>query len=143
MTILSNFEKIIERYESLKRVCYIILPELPNDISAVKVEFSESTVFIVVNEDDDTLHAVPQLPHPLEGREHIDVSANCPWRNIVGKPVRWVWDLINNQGYLDGMQFEFTSDTRKGKATIIQMMGMASRISVRSVSEIHRVLPTR
>ncbi len=135
MAIVSNFKKIIARYESLKHVYHIILPELPKDISAVKTEFSESAVFIAVDENDDTLYVVPQLPDDLTDGQTVDVSACEPWKNVIGKPVRWVWELKNNQGYSDGIQFEFAANI-KDRAIIIQMMGIASRISLRTVSEI-------
>ncbi len=142
MAVLNVFENIIERCEFLKRVCYIIHPDLPDDISAVRTEFSESTVFIVVNADDDTLYSVQRLPDELTGTQPADFSDDYPWKDAIGKPLRWAWALRNNRGYLDGMQFEFAINI-EDKETAIQMMGMASGISVRSVSEIHRVLPIR
>jgi Family of unknown function (DUF6334) len=55
----------------------------------------------------------------------IDVSKNALWKNAIDSQLLWVWSLTNNQGYTDGIQFEWTNHSLK-ISIVIQAIAIAS-----------------
>ena len=59
----------------------------------------------------------------------IDVSENALWKDAIGSQLHWVWSLINNQGYTDGIQFEWTNHSLK-ISIVIQAIAIASHFQL-------------
>jgi hypothetical protein len=60
-----------------------------------------------------------------------EISQVAPWKQVIGKPILWAWLLTNQQGFMDGFQFEVT--TSDGYVAV-QLMCEASSLSVRLVT---------
>ena len=50
--------------------------------------------------------------------------------NLLGSKLTWVWTMTNNQGYFDGVQFQFNCKTNN----IVQFIAMASRLQINILS---------
>ncbi|WP_433727434.1 DUF6334 family protein [Nocardia sp. CA-129566] len=63
----------------------------------------------------------------------MDAAALAPWRDAIGRAVRWVWSLENQKGYPDAIQF---ADISGGGAATIQILTIASRLNIQQVRTI-------
>ncbi len=116
----------------LREVEYFYDEDLPSDISAIKLIFQHHTYVVVVVKDDDSLELVedPTAENWANpGLQSFTVSHQLPWRMAKGRMVRWAWTLVNQQGYLDGLQFEFANHLSQSPL-VVQLTAMASRIEV-------------
>ena len=93
-------------------------------VTAIELRFeSLSAVFRAVSDDDSLNLSIASLS-PEPGEVIVDLGSSPPWMNCVGSGLQWVWQLINQQGYHDGVRFEF------GEGTIIELVVVASAIKV-------------
>ena len=73
-----------------------------------------SSSHFVIAKEDDSLKLTDKLPNKfLRTNSLIFQSNQRPWKWLIGSPVRWVWNMVNQQGYLDGLQFEFSENVEK------------------------------
>lgn len=123
------YYKVSDEYGKLQAVYAVkyTFEDEPEMIAAVKFVFENGTVY---NE------ALPEFDE-ISFRDHLilddydtteDVSAISPWNTIIGSKVLWIWEMRNQQGYYDGMQYSFRSDDNEVK--IVQFMVFASTIKV-------------
>lgn len=106
--------------------------ELENDHIVLVLVFGGCFLSIRVL-DDDSLSFNVSTAYKYDNLVERDLSNEIPWVQCIGKPVRWFWTMKNNQGYFDGVQFEFAMNVTD-EASIIQLVGMASRIDSRLVT---------
>ncbi len=64
-----------------------------------------------------------------------------PWNEAIHRPMLWVWQLTNHQGYPDGIQFAFLDEESGIEAIIIQAMGKASTLEIGVVRWVSRSDP--
>lgn len=124
-------QAIVEEAGSLTCVEYLYHADIPNSIGIIKFSFQQGNYFIVAKEDD-SLKLTDKLASRLLKKESFisqNSSNQWPWQWVIGKPVRWVWNMVNQQGYLDGLQFEFSENVEK-ESLVIQLMAIASAIEV-------------
>lgn len=69
-----------------------------------------------------------------EFNKSVDISNSSPWKGAVGRDALWAWRMINNQGYLDGIQYSFANNAGKDEKTI-QLLTIASEVKIYTVSE--------
>lgn len=105
-------------------------PELPERIATVTLEFEALTLNCRVDADDDTLALSLEAVSTPSAAETL--SGSGAWANAVGAALRWGWVMTNNQGYADGVQFEFANPSDRS-SVCLQLIAIASGVEVRSV----------
>ncbi len=113
----------------LKSVRMFGHPEVPG-IDGLLLDFDHYQVSIFINEDDDTIswceHGIfPRYPQQIE--KHYDF-----WSQYLGKFPTFIWEMTNQQGFADALQFMFTPQS--DKFLIVQMMAVASGLRIFSLS---------
>ena len=109
-------------------------PDLPTEIGVIKLCFQKGIFFVVAQNDDSLELTDRNIENDLkkEGFKSIRLSNDMPWQSAIGRHIRWLWTLMNQQGYIDGLQFEF-ADNVSQEAVIIQLIAIASRIDIKTV----------
>ena len=107
-------------------------PDLENDCVLLVLIFGRNLLSIKVLEDDSLKFDV-STTCKCNGLIEQELDFTFPWIKCIGKPMRWFWVMENNQGYLDGVQFEFATNV-SDEANIVQLVGIASRLDIRVVT---------
>lgn len=104
-------------------------------IEAIEMQFESTVATIYVEPDFDTLCLeLSEMKVDSDCYINVATSAN-PWNNVIGRSLSWIWLLKNQQGYEDGMRFEFSA--KEGKTpTIITLVGIASSIQIYLSQEV-------
>lgn len=138
---MSNYDQIgilYDKTEKLVGVRYSIFDaglDGRDWIDAIEMQLESTIATIYVEPDFDTLR--------LELSE-MRVGADCyssittfttPWSNIIGKCLSWIWLLTNQQGYEDGMRFQFSANEGE-TPQIITLIGIASSIKIYLSNEL-------
>ena len=94
-------------------------------VTMVTLTFQHLTVNIRADPDNDTISI--NLGAPLISEDGVTASADAssPWIPAYGSQCVWAWTLTNQQGYSDGLRFEFISDAGK---RVVEMIVAASQI---------------
>ena len=113
---------------------YVGAPGL-DDLVALDLHFGGRHVLLSADAEDDTL-VVGRDPKSSggAGRQWTPLHQNDPWKEAVGKPLLWTWLMTNQQGYLDGVQFEFASSVEKA-SVVIQLIVCGGALKTRHVPE--------
>ena len=120
--------------QQLLREALLLCDDTTADIVAVQMRFDRVDVRVAVNPDDDTITTA--FGSSSVGVDEYFEPAREPWIEAVGMRVQWYWCMENNQGYCDGLQIEFVAAEGGGASHCIQMIAIASALSIRSVREI-------
>ena len=140
MEILGNnlLLDINESYERLKFIRgYIeIFDEEIYESALVAVEFTfeKRTVLVVAQEDDSLKILTNKEWQSKDQYQVISLMNKEPWMGAKNKPLLWSWIFFNQQGYFDGLQLEFAEDVSDTSSVVIQLVAMASEISLRKVA---------
>lgn len=134
---MSNFNqisKLYDRTEKLIGVRYSVFDagsEGQDWIDAIEMRFESTIATIYVESDFDTLHL--ELSEMKVGSDcYIKVATTFkPWEGALGKSLSWIWLLTNQQGYEDGLRFEFSAKENE-TPTIITLIAIASSIQMYS-----------
>lgn len=104
-------------------------------IVAVEMQFEGTVATIYVEPEFDTLRL--ELDEmKVDSECYIELATLVePWNGAIGQPVSWIWILKNQQGYEDGMRFEFLS-REKETPVIVTMIGIASSIQIYLSEEV-------
>jgi|GEM_PF-3047616 len=105
-------------------------------IETVVFRFNQTAIRVAVDGDTDEL-VVEVQPSPLFPAAQ-SVSAIAPWRGLIGRSLLWSWQMVNNQGYEDGWQFEFAARLENENPATVQLVAIASEIHV---AVVDRYLP--
>jgi hypothetical protein len=107
---------------------------------SVVLKFQNIHYVINVNEDTDEveilLHdesqALTQDQFQVDNGNVIKISErpDSSLFKLLGSKLTWVWEMTNNQGYSDGIQFQFNCK----KNNIVQFIAMASRLQINMLS---------
>lgn len=94
-------------------------------VTCVTLTFERLTAHISAVADDDTV--VVSLDSPPKDTDCIttEVAQQSPLGRVYGFECRWAWLLTNQQGYTDGVRFEFSADSRR---RVVEMIVTASQI---------------
>jgi hypothetical protein len=115
-------------------------PDLPGMVSAIRLRFAHTTLFVSVNPEYDTVQLSREAPPDLDS-----ATPATPDRRFVGavsKPIQWAWTLTNHQGYRDGLQIEFCDPESASEAAVVQFVGKASMLEISVVTPGNSRLPT-
>ena len=111
----------------MREVHHWVDPDLPNSVRAVRMRFSNRCVYVGVDASDDTV-VLTNDESMLGLDEAGSWQETVWWQSFLPSAIRWAWALINNQGYRDGLQIEFSNDD-----STIQLVAIASALSLRRV----------
>ena len=84
---------------------------------AILLKFKKINCLIVAMPTDDTINC--QAGKTVGWRKNtnnikiVDMSRSKFWKECIGKNLIWAWQLINQQGYEDGVQFCFNSPKKE------------------------------
>jgi hypothetical protein len=101
------------------------------------ISWTESVVLIFqgihyiinINADTDEVEIMLTQDQSQVNKDNvINISKNqdSALFNLLGSKLTWVWEMTNNQGYFDGVQFQFNCKTNN----IIQFIAIASRLQI-------------
>lgn len=136
---MKGFERLVEIWDSgkfLTNVQYVVDPILGVPTS-IRMIFEELGVSIRVDPDWDTLVVEPCEADVVRGQQVYDASHEAVWARTIRTTPQWIWRLTNQQGYSDGLQFEFIDKDAKREWSV-QILASASQIKVRTVSDVPR-----
>ncbi|QUY43409.1 DUF6334 family protein [Acaryochloris marina] len=95
------------------------------NLEALILFFGDYQVGIVCDGETDEVYISDVFQFAPHLR--VDLSQQKPWKAILGMQLFSVWQLTNNHGYDDGLQFEFGI---AGQQTRILVDGAASEIRI-------------
>ncbi len=98
--------KLFELVDSAGRLLKVegfSFPELPNEVSAIELTFEQVKCLIRVVEDTDEI----EICSKIEINDLIKSNSVIFFSEFIGKELLWAWSLVNNQGYADGLKFQF------------------------------------
>jgi Family of unknown function (DUF6334) len=137
----SNYDQIgtiYDKGEKLVSVRYSVFDaELDGAdwIEAVEMQFENIVFTVSVEPDFDTLR-VELSEMNVNSDCYIKVATSVkPWDGFIGKRLAWIWLLTNQQGYEDGLRFEFSS--KENELKIVTLIGIASSIKLFLSQEIN------
>lgn len=108
-------------------------PELPDRAHLVGLTFESGEWWLGVDPDDDSLVIAEHL---TDGKAVLTPAPHdSPWQGALGRRPRWVWVMINQQGYMDGIQFEFITDKADNDQRI-QMVALASAWLIKPLGSV-------
>lgn len=115
---------------ALRAVHYVLFDGSPSFVVGVVFDFEAiSAVMLADGTSDEIL--IRLAPYDLEPDEElIAVSDKSPWNEFCGLHVRWAWEMTNQQGYSDGLRFEFGDPEASEKGGTVEMLVAASSIRV-------------
>lgn len=116
-----KISNLVEQSGKLLKVDSYAYPEVPDQLACLVFHFSNTTCFVSIEEDTDEIKISES--HKIE--DLVLVSNNPIWMNYINRELVWVWILENNQGYSDGIRFEF-----KNVNVSAELFAIASRIKL-------------
>jgi hypothetical protein len=124
----------------LRDVRYIVDRELRSGGAIIEVSFmfDEAILRIIVDPDDDTVHLFLDEAGTGEIVTTTRISSfDDLIPSLLSKSFLWVWELTNQQGYRDGIQFEFALREAGTRSTVtVQFIAIASSLEVYAVNKI-------
>ena len=98
---------------------------------AVHLNFERASYTVGQNPDDDTITLLRRKLPSIHPASEVE-----PFSRAIGKRVLWAWILTNQQGYTDGLQFEFWKSAEE-EQVVVQFIAEASQLFVRQVPACH------
>lgn len=96
---------------------------------SVVLKFQGIHYIININADTDEVEIMLTQDQSQVNKDNvINISKHqdSALFNLLGSKLTWVWEMTNNQGYFDGVQFQFNCKTNN----IIQFIAIASRLQI-------------
>lgn len=133
--IINFLDQIADDIGCLLLVEYLVDTTFPGQPKAIIINFENQVFTVKAVPDDDSIEVVSGRISCDSSENFISVSDKLPWSIAIGKYPRWIWALINQQGYSDAVQFEFAKNI-SDEAVIIQLVTVASSIRIYKLNEI-------
>jgi hypothetical protein len=109
----------------------------PKEIGAVQLRFTEFTVYVVVDSDDDTLVCIRDETDPRLAAYRHPIAGSF-WAPFVGRSLTDAWQMVNHRGYWDGLQLEFRDSPVSEIRSIVQLYSEGSQITLLELSVTRR-----
>jgi Family of unknown function (DUF6334) len=119
----------------LSKVSYIFDDNLRNSPIAILMYFFKIVIMAKVVEEDDSVELVSLDLDMANKLDSTDVSSDVLWKDTIDINLRWVWGLTNQQGYTDGIQFEW-GDPSSDESIMIQAIAAASCFRLYKIEEV-------
>lgn len=134
---MSNYDEIgtlYDKAEKLLGVRYSVFDaglDGKDWIDAIEMRFENDTIAtIYVEAEFDTLR-LELSEMKLNEDCSIKVATSVkPWNEVLGRNLSWIWLLSNQQGYEDGLRFEFSTIESDKTSRVITLIGIASSIKM-------------
>jgi hypothetical protein len=120
---------------TISKVGYTFNEYLRHSPTAILMYFSKIVIIVKVVEEDDSVELISIDLDLANEIDSIDVSSDPLWKDIIGVNLRWAWFLTNQQGYTDGIQFEW-GDPSSEKSILVQAIAAASCFRLYKVEEV-------
>lgn len=127
MSVEIPYYKVSDEYGKLLAVNVIkyTFADEPYMVAAYKFIFEYGTVFNEALPDTDEISFCDNLI--LDDYDTTeDVSSISPWQELIGNKLLWIWEMKNQQGYYDAIQYNFYNDNRED--FIVQLCVAASSV---------------
>jgi hypothetical protein len=124
--MLDALARIYDGAGPLLGVTYTLFGGEPGFAMSVALRFESLTALFQAMPDDDTLAVNIGTPTAAD-EVAADVSTESPWAGCLGYGVSWAWALTNQQGYADGVRFEF-GRPNEAASVIVELVVVASAI---------------
>jgi Family of unknown function (DUF6334) len=99
-------------------------------VEAVETQFENIVFTIYVGSDFDTLRVeLNEMKLNSDCYKKVATSLK-PWDGLIGMQLAWIWLLTNQQGYHDGLRFEFSAKENEKELKIVTLIGIASSIQL-------------
>ena len=127
---------------NLDEICLVQYSDAENSYwtESVVLIFQNFHYVINVNPDNDEVEILFQDQSQVLTKDQFQVDNDNIIRiskrpenamyNLLGSKLTWVWEMTNNQGYFDGIQFQFNCKTNN----IVQFIAIASRLQINILS---------
>ncbi|MBS1636920.1 MAG: hypothetical protein JST26_13465 [Bacteroidetes bacterium] len=103
---------------------------------SVVLKFQHYLYMINVNSDTDELEILFHDQSQSHSQDQFNVDKDNVIKisnhqdnvlfGLLGSKLTWVWEMTNNQGYFDGIQFQFNCKANN----IVQFVAIASRLQI-------------
>jgi len=132
-TAINLMESMAKKSGQLEEVDYFYWDDIRIFTVFLKLVFQHETFFILANGDDslELTRTFPNVPS-LEELTQTRGAEMVPWRFAIGRHLRWGWMMINQQGYVDGIQLEFGNGDKE-ESISIQLLAIASSLKIQRV----------
>jgi hypothetical protein len=120
-----DLSEIVYETGNLQKVNFYSKIEEDTSFDAILFVFEATSCFIrVIDESDEVelLDSIPKNYFPVLG---LNVLNQC-----IGHSLQWAWFMANQQGYQDGIRFEFKN------GVILELVAIASCFKAFVVTEI-------
>ena len=97
------------------------------------LSFDGVSVRISASDDDELTLA--EGNQDFSGGHGAEIADSPTWKGALGRPILWVWRLVNQQGYQDCLQFEFAEHGGADSCTL-QLVAAAGQLHVRRVHQM-------
>lgn len=115
---------------ALRAVHYVLFDDSPSLLVGVIFDFETLNATMLAESTYDEI-LIRLAPYDLESDEKLlTVSGRSPWNELCGLRIRWAWEMTNQQGYNDGLRFEFGDPETGEKGETVEMLVAASAIQV-------------
>lgn len=96
---------LVESAGRLEDVSSYSHPDLPLDVVVIHLKFQAVTCNICVIDDTDEI----ELRVSTDLKTLVENTELTAFDRCIGDNLSWGWYLTNNQGYSDGLKFEFSN----------------------------------
>ena len=134
--VINLMSSMADESGSLKEVEYFYWDDMTTFTVIIKLVFQQDVFFILAKGEDDSIELTKSFPQisSLAELTNTICSEMIPWKLVIGRHIRWAWIMINQQGYLDGIQLEFGNGDKK-ESIIVQIITIASSLKVTVVNQ--------
>lgn len=119
----------------LKQVKYLCWKGFTDSIIAVILTFTNKTFTVCAIPSDDTIEVIANQLSLDSESEIILATEREPWSRAIGRRTLWAWNLTNQQGYPDSLQFCF-ANAESQEDIIIQLITVASCLNIYELNQI-------
>ena len=123
--MLNTLAKIYDAGGHLVKVTCTLFEGDRNFVTAVGLRFESISAVFRANPDDDTLIARVDSLTAEAAETLVDISDSSPWAACLGAGARWLWQLTNQRGHIDGVRLEFGNPDEDSGA-VVELLVTAS-----------------
>ena len=125
------FARVFSSREALTQVDgqYFVGDGGPPMLTAIRLSFAETAIMLVAQDDDSIEVIVTGSFECGPECEVRNLNEVAPWKDAIGRPLLWAWRMTNQQGYFDGLQFDFAK-TVESPVTRIQLLVAATEFKL-------------
>lgn len=131
---IQNFEVIQSDREALRAVSGAYFEaNSPNAmLTALHLQFEGHAIELRCHDDDSLQISECTELRSEDGETKMSLSDGHTWTAAITKPILWVWSMVNQYGYFDGIQLHFASNA-EDSGVLIQITAAGGALRVREI----------